>query len=49
MSPHTAPNVCKKKKKDKMTSKKAFPEGFKIPFCAFNGNRDVWVDVGDKR
>mmetsp|Transcript_37183 Transcript_37183/g.87944 ORF Transcript_37183/g.87944 Transcript_37183/m.87944 type:complete len:449 (+) Transcript_37183:144-1490(+) len=20
-----------------------------IPFCAFNGNRDVWVDVGDKR
>jgi len=20
-----------------------------IPFCAFNGNRDVWVDIGDKR
>jgi len=20
-----------------------------VPFCAFNGNRDVWVDVGDKR
>jgi len=23
------------------------PKG--IPFCAFNGNRDVWVDIGDKR
>mmetsp|Transcript_13543 Transcript_13543/g.37499 ORF Transcript_13543/g.37499 Transcript_13543/m.37499 type:complete len:301 (-) Transcript_13543:37-939(-) len=21
----------------------------KLPYCAFNGNRDVWVDVGDKR
>lgn len=20
-----------------------------IPFCAFNGNLDVWVDLGDKR
>ena len=20
-----------------------------LPYCAFNGNRDVWVDVGDKR
>ncbi len=19
-----------------------------VPFCAFNGNRDVWVDVGNK-
>lgn len=34
---------------DKMNKKGVFPEGFKIPFCAFNGNRDVWVDVGDKR
>lgn len=23
-------------------------EGSKINFCAFNGGRDVWVDVGDK-
>ena len=22
---------------------------FDIPFCAFNGGRDVWVDVGNKR
>jgi IMP-specific 5'-nucleotidase len=22
--------------------------GPKIPFCAFNGGRDVWVDVGNK-
>mmetsp|Transcript_26316 Transcript_26316/g.41160 ORF Transcript_26316/g.41160 Transcript_26316/m.41160 type:complete len:283 (+) Transcript_26316:1234-2082(+) len=28
-----------------MTSKQTV----KVPFCAFNGNRDVWVDVGDKR
>mmetsp|Transcript_30485 Transcript_30485/g.59550 ORF Transcript_30485/g.59550 Transcript_30485/m.59550 type:complete len:408 (+) Transcript_30485:44-1267(+) len=21
----------------------------KVPFCAFNGNLDVWVDLGDKR
>lgn len=23
--------------------------GPRIPFCAFNGGRDVWVDVGNKR
>ena len=23
--------------------------GVTLPYCAFNGNRDVWVDVGDKR
>jgi IMP and pyridine-specific 5'-nucleotidase len=23
--------------------------GPQIPFCAFNGGRDVWVDVGNKR
>jgi len=34
---------------DKMMTKSTFPEGMKVPFCAFNGNRDVWVDVGDKR
>jgi IMP and pyridine-specific 5'-nucleotidase len=24
-------------------------KGPQIPFCAFNGGRDVWVDVGNKR
>lgn len=23
--------------------------GPRVPFCAFNGGRDVWVDVGNKR
>lgn len=23
--------------------------GFDLPFCAFNGGRDVWVDVGNKK
>eukprot|EP00980_Cylindrotheca_fusiformis_P012632 scaffold3084_cov144-Cylindrotheca_fusiformis.AAC.80 len=23
--------------------------GIKLPFCAFNGGRDVWVDVGNKK
>lgn len=23
--------------------------GINLPFCAFNGGRDVWVDVGNKR
>jgi IMP and pyridine-specific 5'-nucleotidase len=23
--------------------------GPRIPFCAFNGGRDIWVDVGNKR
>jgi IMP and pyridine-specific 5'-nucleotidase len=34
---------------DKMTQKSTFgPAGSPVPFCAFNGNRDVWVDVGNK-
>jgi len=34
---------------DKMTQKSTFgPQGSPVPFCAFNGNRDVWVDVGNK-
>lgn len=23
--------------------------GTQLPFCAFNGGRDAWVDVGNKR
>mmetsp|Transcript_15223 Transcript_15223/g.22266 ORF Transcript_15223/g.22266 Transcript_15223/m.22266 type:complete len:410 (+) Transcript_15223:112-1341(+) len=33
---------------DKLTQKNTLSK-LKVPFCAFNGNRDVWVDVGDKR